>query len=72
MAFSRICAGRMPCRIYGDLWKLTFESRRTPLQVFVAQEEILIKRTGGGRQHLFPIHRRDLTAATACEQSSAR
>ena len=31
MAFSRICAGRMPCRIYGDLWKLTFESRRTPL-----------------------------------------
>ncbi len=30
-------------------------------QILVAQEEFLIHRTGEGRQHSFPIHRRDLT-----------
>ena len=48
MAFSRICAGRMPCRIYGDLWKLTFESRRTPLPSTVSS----VRQIGTGRAGL--------------------
>ena len=41
-------------------------------QILVAQEELLINRTGDVRQQSFPIHRRDLTEPTACEQSPHR
>ncbi len=51
---------------------LAFENLFLLHQLLVLQEEFLIKRTGEGRQHSFPIHRRDLTEPTAWEQSVDR